>query len=334
MSWTMCLVLLNLFAALFLQDAQAVTVAIIDTGADATHSAFKGKLWINPGETGKDAQGRDKATNGIDDDGNGFVDDVNGWSFADDSKNFIDNHGHGTHIAGIIRGIAPDAKLMIIKYFDPKAKGSDNLANLIRALNYAVRMGADIINYSGGGFSASKDEKRAILEASKKGILVVAAAGNEASNSDLHPFYPADYKLPNILSVTAHDPRFRVLSSSNYGVQSVDIAAPGLKVVSAMPRGQWGEMSGTSQATAAATGAAAQLLSQRPDWLGDPARVIEHLRVSSRFEESLIGKTASAGALDLQRNLSLMDRGRSFSGLKIQTNEGFDQARRPAARLK
>lgn len=334
MPWTMCLLLLNLFAALFLQEARAVTVAIIDTGCDADHPALRGKLWRNPGETGPDLKGRDRATNGVDDDGNGFVDDVSGWSFPDNNARFEDHHGHGTHIAGIIRSIAPDAKLLIVKYYDPRAPGSANLANLIQAVKYAVRMRADIINYSGGGFTASLEEKRAIMEAQKRGILVVAAAGNEASNSDVHPFYPADYKLSNILSVTAHDPRFRILSSSNYGVHSVDLAAPGLHVVSSIPHGQWAEMSGTSQATAAVSGAAALVLLQRPDWIGNPALVIEHLRVSARFEESLIGKTASAGALDLQRNLSLMDRGRSFSGLKIQMKGPVDQARLPAARLK
>lgn len=334
MPWTMSLLLLNLFAALCLQEARAITVAIIDTGVDADHPALRGSLWRNPGETGRDAKGRDKASNGIDDDGNGFVDDVVGWSFPGNEPTVDDHHGHGTHIAGILRAIAPEAKLMILKYFDPRAPGSANLANLVRALHYAVRMNVDIINYSGGGFTANIEEKKAIQAAQKKGILVVAAAGNEASNSDLHPFYPADYGLANIVSVTAHDPRFQILSSSNFGPRSVDLAAPGLHVISSLPRGQWGAMSGTSQATAAVSAAAAQLLVQRPDLVGHPSEVIQHLRVSTRFEESLVGKTVSAGALDLQRNLSLMDRGRSFSGLKIQTKGRFDPARLPAARLK
>ncbi|MCB0368168.1 MAG: S8 family serine peptidase, partial [Bdellovibrionales bacterium] len=169
-------------------------VAICDTGADINHEDLSQNIWTNPGESGFDSKGNNKASNGIDDDGNGFVDDVHGWNFVSNNNDLTDNHGHGTHIAGIIgavagnkkgiSGIAPEVSLMIGKYYDPKVVNTDNLKNTINCIKYAVKMGANVINYSGGGVDYSQDEFNAIKEAEKKGILFVAAAGNERSNSD------------------------------------------------------------------------------------------------------------------------------------------------------
>ena len=108
------------------KGSKDVIVAIIDTGADVNHEDLKNNIWKNPGETGLDSQGRDKATNGIDDDNNGYIDDVNGWNFVSNNNNLTDNHGHGTHIAGIIgaeadngkgiSGVSPNVSMMILKY--------------------------------------------------------------------------------------------------------------------------------------------------------------------------------------------------------------------------
>ncbi len=203
-----------------------IVVAIIDTGVDVNHEDLKTNLWKNAGESGLDSRGRDKATNKIDDDKNGFIDDVHGWNFVSGSNDLTDNHGHGTHIAGIvgaeanngkgISGIAPEVSLMILKYFDPKVPNTDNLKNTIKAIHYAVENGADIINYSGGGTDHSREEYDAVKLAEKKGVLFVAAAGNEQSNSDKNHYYPADYKLSNIISVTAINPATEVLPSSNW----------------------------------------------------------------------------------------------------------------------
>lgn len=307
--------------------AEPITIAIIDTGADLQHPLLKNSFWKNPGETGTDAQGRDKSTNGIDDDKNGYVDDVSGWNFASGNNDLSDHHGHGTHIAGLIgaatrapslqEGIAPGVRLMILKYYDPRAKGADNLKALIEALHYATLMKVRIINYSGGGAVANTAERASIRAAHESGILVVAAAGNEAANSDLRPFYPADYGLPNVLSVGAHDSEAKIISSSNFGLRSVDFFAPGDAILSTMPMGQRGEMTGTSQATAFVTGAAALLLTQRPD-LTDPAQVIAHLRASVHFETSIAGRARAPGRLDLLRTLAIQDAGRSFSGYRIE----------------
>jgi subtilisin family serine protease len=309
-----------------IKKANPIVVAVIDTGIDPFHPALKNSLWKNPGETGKDRNGLDKATNGLDDDGNGFIDDVNGWNFVSDDGDLTDRHGHGTHIAGLIAaeskdplrgGVAPGVQLMILKYYDPHAKGADNLRALIRAIRYATAQRARIINYSGGGFVASLEEKQAIAEAGRQNILFVAAAGNESVNSDKRPFYPADYALPHILSVGGHDSQNRWVASSNYGARSVDLAAPGAAIVSTLPGGWMGPLTGTSQATAFVTGAAALLMSQRPDWK-DPARLIAHLRESSKFEQNFVGRSKTEGRLSLLKALALQDAGRTFSGFRLR----------------
>ena len=247
------------------QGSKDVLVCIVDTGADVRHPDLKNNLWRNPGETGLDKFGHDKATNGIDDDGDGKIDDVYGWNFVADNNDVSDQHGHGTHIAGIvgaeggngigISGVSPKVSLMILKYYDAKGSDVSNLVNTVKAIDFAVNHNCNIINYSGGGVAPSMEEKAAIERANRKGILFVAAAGNERSNSDDHKYYPADYGLPNILSVTAINRFKKVLPSSNFGEKTVQIAAPGNDIISTLPGGQYGYMTGTSQATAFATGA-------------------------------------------------------------------------------
>ncbi|MFN7727663.1 MAG: S8 family peptidase [Bdellovibrio sp.] len=316
------LIFFFLMAGLFLTTEMAfaqdrgLVVAVIDTGADLLHPSLKNKAWKNPGETGRDSQGRDKATNGTDDDGNGFIDDVSGWNFAGNDAFLHDNHGHGTHISGIIASVAPGVRLMTLKYYDPKAKGEDNLRALIGALKYAVKMKVGVINYSGGGFVPNLEELAVIKQAEKQGILLVAAAGNEASNSDLKKFYPASYDLKNILSVTAHDSQSRILPTSNYGLKHVHIAAPGDTILSALPHGAFGLMTGTSQATAFATGAAYLLKTQRPDL--SPSEMIAQIQASSYFESQMRGKVAASGRLDIRRALALQEAGRSLSGYRLE----------------
>jgi subtilisin family serine protease len=305
------------------KGSRDIIVAVIDTGIDIKHEDLANNLWKNPGETGKDDKGRDKATNGIDDDGNGFVDDVYGWNFVSNNNQLDDNHGHGTHIAGIIgaeagngkgiTGIAPEVSLMILKYYDPKVPGTDNLKNTIQAIKYAVKMGAHIINYSGGGTEFSQEEHDAVAEASKKGILFVAAAGNEKSNSDQHHYYPADYKLPNIISVTAIDPSTQVLNSSNYGVETVDIAAPGQNILSCLPGNSYGYMTGTSQATAFATGAAALVMAHKQSFKAEDVK--KYILATGDAQSQLASKTRTSRQLNLYKALTILDAGISASGV-------------------
>lgn len=282
-----------------------IIVAVIDTGADITHPDLAENIWKNPNEI----QG-----NGLDDDQNGLVDDIHGWNFAGWNNDVSDNHGHGTHIAGIIgakgknnlgiKGVAPDVSLMILKYYDPNSPGSDSVLREVAAIRYAVRMGAHIINFSAGGLSQSDEEEKAIREANEKGVLVVAAAGNERSNSDVKGFYPADYAIPNILSVTAIDSDREILSSSNYGVRTVDLAAPGREIESTLPGGRYGRLSGTSQATAFATGVAALLIASRRQPLS-PEDIIDHLVRTGEPESRLEGKTRGRTRLNSYRALAL-----------------------------
>ena len=307
------------------RGSKKVIVAVIDTGLDINHEDLKNNLWRNPGETGLDAKGRDKATNGLDDDNNGFVDDVHGWNFVSNNNKLDDNHGHGTHIAGIIGaeagnkkgivGISPDVSMMILKYFDPKVPNTDNLKNTILAINYAIKMGAHIINYSGGGTEYSQDEHDAVEVADKRGILFVAAAGNEHSNSDEHHYFPADYKLKNIISVTAVDPTTEVLTSSNFGVETVDIAAPGQAILSCLPNNTYGLMTGTSQATAFVTGAAVLVMSQK-ELYGNAEEVKKFILATGDSAPTLQTKTKTAKQLNLFKALTILDRGTAISGIK------------------
>jgi subtilisin family serine protease len=268
---------INILEAWKLQKGtKRITVAIIDTGIDYNHPDLRDNLWQNPGEVGTDANGKDKRKNGIDDDKNGFVDDFLGWDFVDNDNLPFDTHGHGTHVAGIIgavggngigtSGTCPSVSLMILKYYNPSDPGKENLKNTIRAIEYAVANGVDIINYSGGGPEFSYLEWNAIRKAREKGIIFVAAAGNEKQDSDLNYYYPAAYDLENILSVTAIDKNNRLLSSANYGVKKVDVSAPGDNIFSTLSNNRYGYMSGTSQATAFVTGVAALLKSGEPTW--------------------------------------------------------------------
>lgn len=315
------------------QGSRDVVVAVIDTGIDANHEDLKDNLWVNPGESGIDSHGKDKASNGIDDDGNGFIDDIHGWNFVSNNNKLDDNHGHGTHIAGIIGaeagnkkgiiGISPKVSLMILKYFDPKVPNTDNLRNTVAAIKYAVEKGAHIINYSGGGTDYSKEEHDAIAEAEKRGILFVAAAGNERSNSDQFHYYPADYKLKNIISVTAIDPTTQVLSSSNYGTDTVDIAAPGQNILSCLPNNSYGLMTGTSQATAFVTGAAALVMSHKNQYY-QATEVKKYILATGDSYPSLIAKTRTARQLNLFKALTILGGETNISGSqKSATDDQF-----------
>lgn len=308
-----------------------VLVAIVDTGIDENHEDLKANIWVNPGESGRDSKGRDKSSNGIDDDGNGFIDDVHGWNFVSNNNRLDDNHGHGTHIAGIIgaeagngkgiSGIAPKVSLMILKYFDPKVPNTDNLKNTVAAFQYAVKMGAHIINYSGGGTDYSQEEFEAVQAADNKGVLFVAAAGNERSNSDQHHYYPADYKLKNIISVTAIDPTTEVLASSNYGTDTVDIAAPGQNILSSLPHNSYGLMTGTSQATAFVTGAAVLVMAHNNQYY-KAEEVKKYILATGDTSASLFAKTKTARQLNLFKALTILGNENSTSGaLYVDVNK-------------
>jgi subtilisin family serine protease len=164
-----------------------IVIAVIDSGIDYNHPDLTGNIWSNNGENGVDAQGRNKANNGLDDDNNGFVDDFRGWDFVNNDNDPMDDNNHGTHISGLvaakrdgigITGVAPTAKIMPLKILD--RLGSGKIRDEINAINYAVANGAKIINVSLGGLQLNDDELNVIRSAEAKGVIVISAAGNDA----------------------------------------------------------------------------------------------------------------------------------------------------------
>ncbi len=264
------------------QGDDDIIVAVIDTGADINHPGLKNNIWRNP------AKG---------------ASDVVGWNFVGDSGDVKDNHGHGTHVAGIVKQVCPKVKIMVLKYFDPTAKTGDNLKNTVRAIQYAVKMGAKIINYSGGGLEPNEAEYSAIKMARDKGVLFIAAAGNEHSNSDSAHYYPANYNLDNIISVTAIDAFGQVLKTSNYGVDTVNIAAPGEEIYSLFPGGKYGKLTGTSQATAFTSGVAALVWAHNKDF--SYIQVRNQIINTADELQGLRGKTGTSGKLNSYAALAM-----------------------------
>jgi major intracellular serine protease len=266
------------------QTGRDIIVAIIDTGVDVNHPLIKNHLWVNTKEK----------SNSQDNDLNGFTSDIHGWNFANNNNDVSDVHGHGTHVAGIILQRAPSSrvKFMILKYYDPEKPASSNLLSTVKAIHYAIQMKADIINFSGGGANRSPMEEAAVREAQQKGILFVAAAGNEGRNTDRLGYYPAGYRLSNVISVAAMDSQKKLLSNSNYGAETVDIVAPGKDVYSSLPGGRYGLMSGTSMATAWVSGLAARLLTNS-NLFWRPEEIKRFIEKSAIKDQSLSQKIRS-----------------------------------------
>jgi thermitase len=278
-------------------NGKDIVVAVIDTGIDATHSSLKNHLWQNPYKKHPSY----------------------GFDFVNNTDKPIDENGHGTHVSGIIaadpanptdkfsmHGVATNVKIMAVRYYSESAPGYLNLSNTIKALNYAVNHGANIINYSGGGPEYNEDEYQALKRAEKKGILVVVAAGNDHHNTDeeQNGFYPANYEekgLTNMITVGSVDAYQQTLPSSNFGPKTVDISALGQDVLSTVPGGRWITMTGTSQATPYVTGIAVKLLQFNRTL--SPAQLKALILTSAKYEPQLNGKNKVSGVASLESAL-------------------------------
>lgn len=297
--------------AVYSGGKQETIVAVIDTGVDYNHEDLQNILWVNKGEI---------AGNGIDDDRNGFVDDVNGWNFYDDNNQIYGGKDdtHGTHIAGIIianinaKGIAgvvgnSNVKIMVIKALGGEDE-SGYTSNIIDAINYAEKMGAKICNLSFGTENTDRYLEAAIKNSK---MLFVVAAGNGDVNTgigysiDSTPMYPASYGYDNIISVANLQADGQLHLSSNYGYSSVDIAAPGTRILSAVDSETFRDsgtlitpyayMKGTSMAAPFVTGTAALLYSDFPGITLSQVR--ESILNGTKSLPSLYGKVATGGML-------------------------------------
>lgn len=283
---------------------KGVIVAVTDTGVDYNHEDLINNMWRNSKEVPGD---------GIDNDNNGYVDDVVGWDFAaNDNKPYdltVDlfqilmgggNPGHGTHCAGVVgadhnngkgaSGVAPDAEIMALRFINEKGQG--DTASAVQVVDYAVKNGAKIISASWGSEGEEEGDmalREAIQRAEKAGVLFVAAAGNGRVNAqagtsagydndaDSKPVYPSSYEYDNVISVAAIDSENKLAGFSNWGRTSVDLGAPGVKILSTVPGNKYqdtvidlGEFlkatwDGTSMATPHVAGALAATLSKNPE---------------------------------------------------------------------
>ena len=275
-----------------------VVVALVDTGIDYTHEDLVGRIWTNTDEI---------PGNGIDDDGNGYVDDVYGWNFYSGTNDVYvgTEDAHGTHGAGTIAanagngvGIAGIVQSDHVKVMAVKAlggsDGSGTTASIIQAIQYAEANGAQICNLSLG--SSQNDPALYRTIASSK-MLFVVAAGNDGTDLETAPSYPASYDLDNLIAVANIRYDGELDPTSSYGAASVDLAAPGSYILSTTPGDTYSYMTGTSMAAPMVSAAAALVSSAFPK--ATLADVKDILLASVHKLDSLTGRTATGGMLDL-----------------------------------
>lgn len=281
-------------------------VAVLDTGVNYNHFSIHENIQVSKSEI---------PNNGIDDDQNGFVDDVIGYDFASSDPFPFDDHGHGSHIAGLIAsplfGISKNTKVIPVKVLT--GLGVD-MGSFVGGTIYAVDQGAKVINASFGWNIDHPLFRWAIDYADKNNVLIVVAAGNGDSNGkginvDRTPIYPCSYPNKNIICVAAIDEKDKLTTYSNYGVNSVDIATyggtPSRQILSTNRQNLNGKdfvyKAGTSMATPIVVGAAALLMDTNPNLS------------TSKVKQILLGTTqkissgkylSSGGKLDLTAAVS------------------------------
>lgn len=281
-------------------NKRQVVVALIDTGVDTTHSELSGSIWVNADEIEGD---------GIDNDANGYIDDVNGWNFYENSNVIYrgSEDEHGTHGAGTIAaawngqgvtGIADSnyVKIMVLKVFG--SEDSANFDGVKAAIRYAEANGASICNLSMG--TASYDADLEALMANSTMLFVVSAGNGDyfgnGYNIDNWPIYPAAFSSGNIISVANMNFDGSLAGSSNYGPNSVDIAAPGTYILSTTPGGGYEFLSGTSMSAPMVTGVAALIYSCRTDMSIMDVR--NAILSTARSTDTLSGCLSTGGMID------------------------------------
>lgn len=250
---------------------EGVVVAVIDTGVDYNHEDLQDNIWTNSAEV--------SGQKGTDDDNNGYVDDVHGINLIDPNETPMDDHGHGTHVAGIIAmennnvggvGIAYKSKIMPIK-----AGGSDgtfNSTDIAKGIEYAYKNGADVINMSFGSYAHSALIENALQDAFNSCVLVAAAGNYGIPTADCplggQNMYPASYSY--VIGVMAYDEANSFASFSNWDYKpnanaEYEVVAPGVSVYSTLPNGRYASWNGTSMAAPMVSAEAAILRSSLKD---------------------------------------------------------------------
>lgn len=250
---------------------EGVVVAVIDTGVDYNHEDLQDNIWTNSAEV--------SGQKGTDDDNNGYVDDVHGINLIDPNETPMDDHGHGTHVAGIIAmennnvggvGIAYKSKIMPIK-----AGGSDgtfNSTDIAKGIEYSYKNGADVINMSFGSYAHSALIENALQDAFNSCVLVAAAGNYGIPTADCplggQNMYPASYSY--VIGVMAYDEANSFASFSNWDYKpnanaEYEVVAPGVSVYSTLPNGRYASWNGTSMAAPMVSAEAAILRSSLKD---------------------------------------------------------------------
>jgi subtilisin family serine protease len=273
-----------------------IQIAIVDSGVHYNHPDLIDGMALNSA---------DIPGNGIDDDENGYPDDYVGWDFIWSNGLPFDRSGHGTFLASIIgaradngvgsAGVCPECSIIPVRYLNYEGLGDTEDA--IEGIRYATLRGASVINLSFSGEGYDAEMKKAIEEAGKKDILVIAAASNDESNLDNESIYPAKFKLPNLITVAASTRKNELVETSNWGKKSVHLAAPGDDILGIW-EGKWDVGSGTSNAAAVLSGAAGLVRAANPGLTAVQTKSI--ILATVRKSAALKGKMIHEGVLNVE----------------------------------
>ena len=297
-----------------------IVVGVIDSGIDHAHPDLAANMWVNPGEIAGD---------GIDNDGNGYVDDIHGIDAINNSGNLIDDNGHGTHVAGTIGATGNNGEgvvgvnhttAMVGCRFLAGPLGQGSTSDAIKCIDYMVGLKNSGVNirvlnnsWGGGGFSQVLHDS--ITASEEADMLFVAAAGNDGTDNDASPSYPSGYDNDSILAVAGTNHTDGMYSDSQYGLTTVDIAAPARNVLSTTPNNGYSSFTGTSMATPHVAGAAALALSVNPELTA--LEVKELLMTTGDDNAATQGRTVSGKRLNLLAALEGADPTPGFT-LKVE----------------
>ncbi len=320
--------------------SSGVTVATIDTGADYTHLDLRSNIWVNAGEV---------PGNGLDDDGDGLIDNVNGYDHGDNDPDPYDeggsDTGHGTSVAGVIgaqgnngtgtTGVSWNVSVMVLKFTGAIGSNpgqSRDVADMLAALDNAVREGVVVVNMSFGSAEACASQalQNGLNAAEAAGILIVASAGNDQANTDTIPHCPSGSPNSNIISVANTDENDNLTSTSNYGPSTIDLAAPGRHILSTVPGG-YAYASGTSFSAPQVTGVAALIKSIIPQATASQIRAAILGAVDQKPQ--LTGLVATGGRLNAHRAMQVVDQAGPTATMRLNEGKKYSRKRKIAVQF-